>query len=121
MEITNNIIVPSTVNKKINNVNNTYQADSKSNFKDILDNTIKLQFSKHANLRLNTREISLSTEQIKRVENGIKDANEKGIKESLIIVDNVNLVVNIKSGIVVTAINKGNKNVFTNIDGAVIV
>lgn len=117
--ISNNKIVPNAINNNINTVNNAYQTNT--NFKDILDNTIKLQFSKHANLRLNTREISLSTDQIKRVEKGIRDANEKGIKDSLVIVDNVNLVVNIKSGIVVTAMNKENRNIFTNIDGAVIV
>lgn len=93
-------------------------------FQDILSKKINatgLQFSKHASMRLNNRDISLSEEQLKRVEEGVKCADKKGIKDSLVLVDNVALVVNVKNRIVITAMNQKNDNVFTNIDGAVIV
>ena len=96
-----------------------------TNFKDVLDGAIgqrdPLQFSKHANMRLNARSITLTGDQLARVENGVSKANEKGIRDSLVLVDNIALVVNIKSRIVVTAMNQDSENIFSNIDGAVIV
>jgi flagellar operon protein len=81
----------------------------------------ELKFSKHANERLASRNIDLSDKQLQRLENGAKMAGEKGINESLVMVDNLAFVVNIKNNTVVTAVNDGEDRVFTNIDGAVIV
>jgi len=92
--------------------------EAERSFQSVLSN---LQFSKHASLRLNDRDISLSTEQMKRVEDGVKTAAEKGIRDSLVLVDNVALLVNVKNNVVVTAVGDCRENVFTNIDGAVIV
>ena len=96
------------------------------NFGSLLNEKIeeagKLKFTKHANMRLCTRAIDLSSEQMKRVESGIDMARAKGIMESLVIVANIALVVNTKSNVVITAMDKEKKeSVFTNIDGAVIV
>jgi flagellar operon protein len=92
-------------------------------FRDILGSKIEtpVQFSKHASLRLNDRNICLTGEQIDRVAEGIGRAGEKGIRDSLVLVDDVALVVNVKSRTVITAINQLADNVFSNIDGAVIV
>jgi flagellar operon protein len=81
----------------------------------------ELKFSKHANERLASRNIDLSDEQLERLENGAKKAGEKGINESLVMVDDLAFIVNIKNNTVVTAVNNGEDKVFTNIDGAVIV
>ena len=78
-------------------------------------------FSKHAATRLHDRQIALSQDQLGRVADGINKAGAKGIRDSLVLVDDVALVVNIKSRTVVTAINQFRDNVFSNIDGAVIV
>ena len=80
-----------------------------------------IQFSRHANTRLNARDINLSTDQLKRVEGAISKAREKGIRDSLVLVDDIALVVNIKNKMVITAMSRRNDNIFTNIDGAVIV
>jgi flagellar operon protein len=81
-----------------------------------------LRFSKHAATRLNSREVDLSPEQLKRVENGVSAALNKGVSDSLVLVDGYALVVNTKSKTVVTAMQHGqNGGVFTNINGAVIV
>lgn len=110
-----------SVGKKADNVT----AETTS-FAQILNDKLEsssLQFSKHASMRLNNRDISLSQEQLKRVENGVDTADKKGVKDTLVLVDNVALVVNVKSRVVITAMNqeKNNDNIFTNIDGAVIV
>jgi flagellar operon protein len=80
----------------------------------------ELKFSKHANERLASRNIDLTDDQLERLENGAKKAGEKGINESLVMVDNLAFVVNIKNNTVITAVNDGEDKVFTNIDGAVI-
>lgn len=101
----------------------TPAAQSAVNFRDILGSQMEepVQFSKHAALRLNDRNIRLSNEQIDRVADGIGKANKKGIRDSLVLVDDVALVVNVKSRTVITAIPQMQENVFSNIDGAVIV
>ena len=80
----------------------------------------ELKFSKHANERLASRNIDLTDEQYKRLEDGTKRAFNKGINESLVMVDNLAFIVNVKNNTVITAVNEGEERVFTNIDGAVI-
>lgn len=80
----------------------------------------ELKFSKHANLRLESRNISLSSEQMERLKGGAEKAKLKGIQESLVMVDNMAFIVNTKSNTVITAVNELENSIFTNIDGAVI-
>lgn len=80
----------------------------------------ELRFSKHANERLLSRNIDLTSSQLERLQSGARRAGEKGIKESLVMVDNLAFIVNIKNNTVVTAIKDEDDRVFTNIDGAVI-
>lgn len=98
---------------------------SETSFGEILKNkqaeeTSELKFSKHANQRLASRNIDLSSAQLKRLENGTNKAREKGIKESLVMVDDLAFIVNVPNRTVVTAVNDAEEGVFTNIDGAVI-
>ena len=85
--------------------------------------TSELKFSKHANMRLEQRDIELSAEQSQRLEAGVAKASAKGIKESLVIVDSLAFIVNVPNQTVVTAMDQteSEDNVFTNIDGAVII
>ncbi len=82
----------------------------------------KLKFSKHASLRLANRQIDLSEEQLDRLQDGTWKARQKGIKDSLVIVDDLAFIVNVPSNTVVTAMDSTDtkENVFTNINGAVI-
>ena len=82
--------------------------------------TAELKFSKHANERLASRNIDLTDNQLERLENGARKASEKGMNESLVMVDNLAFIVNVKNNTVITAVNEGEDRVFTNIDGAVI-
>jgi len=93
------------------------------NFQHMMDGMLKnrdVQFSKHANMRLNDRDIRLDSAQMQRLEQGVAKAQTKGIRDSLVLIDNIALVVNIKNKLVVTALDQQTQ-VFTNIDGAVIV
>lgn len=84
-----------------------------------LANTVK--FSKHATERLNSRQIELSNGQIDRLNEGVNRARTKNINESLVMMDNLAFIVNVKNNTVVTALESDEDSVFTNIDGAVIV
>ena len=79
-----------------------------------------IKFSKHASMRLNDRNITLSAEQNERLENAVKEADNKGVNESLVL--DLAFIVNVPNRTVITAMEQGetNSNVFTNIDGAVI-
>ncbi len=81
-----------------------------------------LKFSKHAANRLVDRNITLSDNQMERLSDGARKAGEKGIQDSLVIVDELAFIVNIPNKTVITAMdqNETNESVFTNIDGAVI-
>lgn len=99
--------------------------DSKLSFQEVFSSTQEsqlsgLKFSKHANDRLATRDINLSDKQMERLENGASKAREKGIRESLVMVDNLAFIVNVKNNTVITAVGETSDSVFTNIDGAVI-
>ncbi len=81
-----------------------------------------LKFSKHATNRLSERNIELSDKVMDRLSAGAKAAGQKGINESLVMVDQLAFIVNVKNQTVITALDgtDPNGNVFTNIDGAVI-
>ena len=92
---------------------------------EIVDETAQsgVKFSKHADMRLKQREITLTDEQLSRLNVGTQKAGLKGIKESLVIMDDLAFIVNTQNNTVVTAMDKNNneENIFTNIDGAVII
>ena len=101
-----------------------------TSFQQILEKTSEkntsvkeVSFSKHANDRLESRNINLNDEQLIRLNKGVMQAREKNINESLVMMDNIAFIVNVKNSMVITAMDQetNDSNVFTNIDGAVIV
>jgi flagellar operon protein len=94
---------------------------SGSDFAALLNNQLKV--SGHAQTRLQSRNIQLTQDEWNRVADGVNKAAAKGARESLVMVDNVALVVSVKNRTVITAVDQGHlkDNVFTNIDSAVIV
>ena len=82
-----------------------------------------VRFSKHAANRLSDRKIELTNEQLERLNDGTKKAGQKGIRDSLVLVDQLAFIVNTKSNTVITAMDQteADENIYTNIDGAVIV
>ena len=120
----------------IEQVMNTYQTGKKqntqkntqgSNFQSVLEGVYggaeDVRFSKHASERLEQRDINLSPEQTERLSDGVKKAGEKGIRESLVLMDSLAFIVNVPSHTVITALDsdESKEKAFTNIDGAIIV
>ncbi len=85
--------------------------------------TGEVKFSKHATNRLSDRNIELTAKQLERLNDGTRKAEAKGIKESLVLVDKLAFIVNTKNNTVITAMDQTetDDNIFTNIDGAVII
>ena len=115
--------LPSSINIKQNN-NKTIPS---TNFNQILEQHIKnnkeLKFSKHATERLKERNIQLDQKEIARLDKAIDNAAKRGIKETLIIMDNRAFIASVSNKTIITATTEGDMkdNIFTNIDGAVII
>lgn len=120
------------VQRRINGIPYTQQpkrqgrASNGIDFKNILQDAISqeksVKFSKHAQERLSQRSISLSNTEIDKINTAVEKARAKGVKDSLILIGNLAFIVNIPSKTIVTAVDGENirDNVFTNIDGAVL-
>ncbi len=94
-------------------------------FQKVLEQKIKgreIQFSKHAVERMMNRSIDLNNQDLKRLDEAVQKAAEKGAKESLVVMGDNAYVVSVKNHTVITAIdgNSMRENVFTNIDSAII-
>ena len=99
----------------------TAKQESEKDFGQVFSQKMEeVQFSKHAARRLETRNIRMSDEVKARLQDATSQAREKGMKESLVLVDDLAFIVNVKSNTVVTAVNDVDRGVFTNIDGAII-
>ncbi|MEG1448174.1 MAG: TIGR02530 family flagellar biosynthesis protein [Oscillospiraceae bacterium] len=98
-----------------------------SSFSDLLRDKINSQsnisFTKHAAERVAQRNIDVSTENLDRLNEGVKIAEEKGLNDPLILVGSTAFIVNIKNNKVVTTISSDELKgkVVTNIDGTVII
>lgn len=99
--------------------------DGKLSFQQILadkaNESNNVKFSKHASERLTSRQIELSNVQMNRLNEGVNRARAKQINESLVMMDDLAFIVNVKNNTVITAFESDDDSVFTNIDGAVIV
>lgn len=102
--------------------NSQANAGQGTSFKEMLQDRL-VHFSNHAVKRLEQRGIELKPEQLNQIESAIDSAAAKGAKDSLILMKDMALIVNVGNRTVVTAMdgNSMRDNVFTQIDSAVII
>ncbi|WP_073026307.1 TIGR02530 family flagellar biosynthesis protein [Lutispora thermophila] len=97
------------------------------NFENILNDKIQQQgsikFSKHAQERLISRNVKLTQKDIESIDKAVEKAAKKGVKDTLIILGGTALIANVKSKTIITAATEESlkDNIFTNIDGAIII
>ncbi len=105
--------------KSLNNI----QGPSFNDVLNRLKSGDQVKFSKHAIDRLNARNIELSDDELNRINGGVDKAKSKGVREALIMMDNKVFVASVQNKTIITAAmdEQLKENVFTNIDGAVIV
>jgi len=98
-------------------------ATNGTSFADVLaqTRTQQVRFSNHAQKRLETRQIALSEEGLNRLSSAVDKAEKHGGRESLVMVDDMAFIVNVKDRLVVTAIDPQSRGdgVFTQIDSVV--
>ncbi len=82
-----------------------------------------LKFSAHATQRLKDRQIQFDPETLARMNDAINKADAKGVQDTLVLTDKAALIVSVPNRTVITAMDRNQLtgNVFTNIDGAVII
>ncbi|GAC1660162.1 MAG: hypothetical protein NVS4B13_08170 [Candidatus Elarobacter sp.] len=81
-----------------------------------------LKFSAHAQQRLESRNIRLTSDDVAKMNAMADKAAAKGAKQSLFMMRDVAMVVSITNRTVITAVDQSSmkENVFTNIDSAAI-
>ncbi len=124
--LNNNFVSIDEMRHKMNGANpghvteKSTKGSGKSFDRVLFDTADQIKFSKHAAKRLEMRNISISEEQKARLEDAADQAMEKGMTESLVMVDNLAFILNVRNKTIVTAVNDTANAVFTNIDGAII-
>lgn len=82
----------------------------------------QLEFSKHALKRIEQRGLQMDAPRLDRLEQAVDRAEAKGSRDSLILLDELALVVSVQHRTVLTAMDESSRkeHVFTNIDSVVI-
>jgi flagellar operon protein len=99
------------------------QLPAERSFDAILQRELdEVKFSKHAQERLNERNITLDKTDLSQLNSAISAVEKKGANDSLVLLRDMAFIVSVKNKTVVTAMQGDNlkSNVFTNIDSAVI-
>ena len=105
----------------------TQKNESSVAFADVLRSTIEknseVNFSNHAIKRAVDHNMDITDDELNRLNEGVRLASEKNLDDTLILVGEKAFVVSVKNNIVITTVNNNSiqGNVFTNINGAVIV
>ena len=121
-----NSLVPQTDTYSSQKIKTAQEIQGDS-FSSILQKEITKQdgltFSKHAETRMVQRDMTLSGTEMQRLSEAVDKAGEKGVQNTLVLMDEKAFIVNVPNNVVITAMNGQDlkENVFTNIDGAVIV
>ena len=112
--------IPQTTTASVND--SLYTA----NFDQVLKQQLSssgLNFSKHAVNRVVERNIDVGDNNMERLNAGVEIAREKGLDDTLILVDSSAYIVSVKNNTVITTVSNEELvgNCFTNIEGTVIV
>lgn len=92
-------------------------------FGDLLQRaTTRLSLSNHAAKRLERRDLALDAPKLQRLDAAIDRAASKGARSTVVMLDNLAVIVDVPGRTVVTALDTTTRkeNVFTNIDSVVI-
>jgi flagellar operon protein len=87
-----------------------------------IQSTSKLVVSKHAQERLKQRNIQISNEDWKKIEEKVSEAGKLGVTDSLVLLPDAALIISAKNKTVITALNREEaaSQIFTNINGTIV-
>ncbi|WP_053219663.1 TIGR02530 family flagellar biosynthesis protein [Virgibacillus senegalensis] len=91
-------------------------------FKETLSGVQGLKVSKHAEQRMNERNITIGREQWRKISTKVGEAKQKGITDSLVLTNDAALLISTKNNTVVTAMERSEagSRIFTNINGTIV-
>jgi len=120
-----NIRAPDTVAKTRGTERNSGTEKAGPGFGAVLEQQLRgaeVRFSKHATARMQSRGIELSPNSMGRLIEAVSQAQAKGCRDSLVLLDSNAMVVSVKDNTVVTVADKEQLkgSIFTNIDSAII-
>ncbi len=100
-----------------------YQKKSTVKFADLLHQTNELTITKHARERMQERKIQLTEEQWHQITIKLAEAKQKGVKDSLVLVQNTAFIMNADNQTVITAMEteEMKNKIFTNINGTILI
>ena len=123
-----NTVAETTINLNLNLNHSLTREIKRQHFDSLLceaqvKNSGGLKISNHAQKRLEQRQISLTIEDLERVNQAVESARLKGARDVLILYHDLRLITSAKNNTIVTALCESNKSedIFTNIDSVVIV
>ena len=95
---------------------------TESNFQEILQQTERLQLSKHAKQRMVERNIYITNDTLRRMEAKMDEAAKKGVEDSLVLTNDAAFIVSTKNKLIITAMEKSElqSKIFTGINGTII-
>nr|WP_300129277.1 TIGR02530 family flagellar biosynthesis protein [uncultured Butyricicoccus sp.] len=107
-------------------LNKLRMASDRAAFQSILQERLEqsesVRLSRHAQQRVEQRGIEMTPSLINDISSSVDRASAKGVKDIVVISPRQAFIVNVPSRLIVTAMTteEMKENVFTNIDGAVI-
>jgi len=105
------------------NASQTRKAIASPSFREALSEAKQtLKISKHAQQRLEERNILIDEQQWALIGQKVLEAKQKGVRDSLVLTNQAALIVNAANQTVITAMNReeAQAQLFTNINGAII-
>ena len=120
--LNNNLNNINAGNNAINPGNMGNNAVNPGNISDNANNNAGINFSKHALARAEERGIELTPDLMNQLAGSVEKAREKGAKNILAFDSTQAFIINIPYGRVITMVSQAEMrdNIFTNIDGAVL-
>ena len=99
------------------------QKPSTKQFKDVLNDVQQVKISKHAQQRIKERNIQIDQKQWQAIGEKMSEARQKGVTDSLVVMENAALLVSTKNHTIVTAMGReeATSRVFTNINGTILI
>jgi flagellar operon protein len=103
-------------------VNQLAQSPFSLHLQTAIQKKTKLTLSKHASERLQQRGIEISPERWDKIEAKVKQAKDKGVNDSLVLLKDAALIVSAKNNTVITAMGRheAEEQIFTNINGTIV-
>lgn len=113
----------SEISNKLGNPNKTDASEFSSLLNEKINIKEPLKFSAHAMQRMTERKLKMDENFLAKLSEAVDKADARGVIDTLVLSDDAALIVSVKNRTVVTAMDRNalSGNVFTNIDGAIVI